>query len=401
MGFLQELLEMTAEIECPKNFVYWSGLSVISAIKKRKVWMVRPGYILYPNLYVFLLGPPAARKGFAVGIAEKLVSAMECTRVLSGRESIESMLKTMSEVHSSNGKPPLKEASAFIPSEEFAASIIRNREAFTILTDLYFRYQESYYYRTKSGGEAKLIKPYLAILGAINPAHFEDIIEDKDLKGGFIGRFTIIHETKRRVINSGVEPNKVKIDDKKLLALLTEIDKIEGEISLSSGAKDLMNDWYNEHSRLLDNGEMEDPTGALARVHDTINKVAMVVAMDSLSKQISTSQMQQAMTECLTSAKFIQDQAFAAPTRDKTGGQILNITMQEIYKSKNHTIERAALLKKVYRYCNANELDRILDTLMQAKALHTRVNETGALYWLSDGAVTAMKKHIEVAGGGA
>lgn len=397
MTFLSDLISQTQDAECPKNFVYWAGLSAISAVIRRNVWIDKQGhYKLFPNLYVFILGPPAARKGYAVGLADKLVTGVGNTRTFSGRASMESIMEDLSKAYSQNGKPIVKEAYGFIASEEFASSIIRNREAFTILTDLYFRYQDTYPYKTKKSGLQMLEKPYLNILGAINPAHFEDIIEEKDLKGGFIGRFLVIHETHRRTINPLTRKSAFKLDIEGLTNQLKFIAKTNGEFQYSDDARDMFEKWYMEHSHALEEDGIADDTGALARIHDTILKVSMCLALnDGPTLIIEVKHIQEAMDACLTSTRFIQNTTFATPERDKTGGQKTNMVLMEIYKAKDHVIIRHELLKKLYRQSiNSNDLDSIMNTLTEAKAVTVRTNEKGMVYTMAPEVAISIEKTV-------
>src|SRR5438874_2133996 len=98
MNWLDELLAQHAEVETPKNFWYWSGLATISAILKDNVYLDRGGskdYRLYPNIYVMLYADSALRKGPPVSLAKNLVKKVNNTRVISGRSSIQGILKEL------------------------------------------------------------------------------------------------------------------------------------------------------------------------------------------------------------------------------------------------------------------------------------------------------------------
>ena len=74
MKWLEKYLEYTEDQESPSIFHLWVGLSLISAVLGRRVWIDRGYYFLFPNLYVVLVaGSARARKSTALGIGVGLL----------------------------------------------------------------------------------------------------------------------------------------------------------------------------------------------------------------------------------------------------------------------------------------------------------------------------------------
>ena len=59
--------------EAPSAYVIWSAISVISAVLKKKVWVRRGTYKVYPNQYIVLVGPPGVGKGTAIHPAHSFI----------------------------------------------------------------------------------------------------------------------------------------------------------------------------------------------------------------------------------------------------------------------------------------------------------------------------------------
>src|SRR5271155_3237484 len=59
--------------EAPSAYVIWSAISVISAVLKKKVWVRRGTYKVYPNQYIVLVGPPGVGKGTAIHPAHAFI----------------------------------------------------------------------------------------------------------------------------------------------------------------------------------------------------------------------------------------------------------------------------------------------------------------------------------------
>ena len=50
------------DLESPDLFIDWGFYSMISTALQRRVWLFPDTFTLYPNLFVLLVGPPAAGK---------------------------------------------------------------------------------------------------------------------------------------------------------------------------------------------------------------------------------------------------------------------------------------------------------------------------------------------------
>ena len=67
--------QYTEKIGSPPLFRRWCGIFTVAAALERKVWTVNNKGRLYPNLYMFLVGPPGTGKTTTVGkVAAKLTT---------------------------------------------------------------------------------------------------------------------------------------------------------------------------------------------------------------------------------------------------------------------------------------------------------------------------------------
>ena len=55
-------LDYTANTEPKASYRRWAAISAVAAALQRKCYLVIGSETFYPNLYVILTGPPAARK---------------------------------------------------------------------------------------------------------------------------------------------------------------------------------------------------------------------------------------------------------------------------------------------------------------------------------------------------
>ncbi|MGF2075331.1 hypothetical protein, partial [Enterococcus casseliflavus] len=91
------------EFESPLNFWRWAAIASISAVVKDNVYLSQHMFNMYPNIYVMFHADSGMKKGPPVNLAKKLVTKVGNTKVISGRSSIQGILKEMSQSESRPG----------------------------------------------------------------------------------------------------------------------------------------------------------------------------------------------------------------------------------------------------------------------------------------------------------
>ncbi len=377
MSWLDRFMEATREAESPRSYFYWSGLSVISAVIRNNIWLNKHLYKLYPNMYVLLIGKSGLRKSAPVAIAKNLVEALEVTKVIYGRASIQAIVKALGEVQNLSDGRILKDANAFIVSTEFSASLVKDDAAMTLLTDL----QDGHYHEggwkntLKQGGTDKLERPCVTLLSASNPAHFDDVVSAVSMMGGFIARTILVVEDKKSRINDLLDPPEIPFDMKEFLPYLREVSQVKGEIKLDAGAKKVYRDWYKEFAMQ----DIEDKTGTAERLNDRILKVAINLSMsDNLDLIITEEQMIKSMELCLSGvslankATMHQGKSELAP---KTA-----IIVQRLMQSPDCRLTRTQILRKEWGNVDSSDLNRIIETLTEANAVEV-IKEGKAVFY--------------------
>ena len=72
--FITDYMRMTARTEPSSIFRKWCAVYAICASMRRHTWIDMHERI-FPNMYILLIGPPAARKGTAMKQASRLLEA--------------------------------------------------------------------------------------------------------------------------------------------------------------------------------------------------------------------------------------------------------------------------------------------------------------------------------------
>jgi len=370
MSWLDLLLEETDFVETPKQWIYWSGLATISAIGSPNVVVNKGAYKLKPNLYILLMGRSGLGKGFGPSVATKLVKIVDNTRVISGRGSIEGIIKELAIVKAKeNGSIPFKDARGFLCSGEFASSLYEAKHALTILTDLYdAHYNPEWVNTLKNSPVERLRFPCLTLLSGANQEMFDMTVDKSHLGGGFIGRTLLISADKRYRANSMID-NVIEIDYAKLACYLKELSKLEGTMSWSDAAKREYNDWFYKYRAR----EVDDKTGTHDRMNDHVIKIATCISLARSKEMVLEDEdIIDAINACSTLSNTAR--TVAGMTGKSAASGATKSFLMMMFTAENYELSRKRVIQKGFGDFDSLELDRIVETLIQGGML---VQKTG------------------------
>lgn len=399
MTWLDELIRQHEELESPQSFWYWSGLCAISAVVKDNVYMERWAYRLYPNIYVMLHADSGLKKGPPVGLAKSLVKKVNNTRVISGRSSIQGILKELGTAQSTPGSGKVNSKSCgFIVASEFSSSLVNDPSAMTILTDLYDRqYNEGEWQSLLKMESFQLRDPTISLLVATNEAHFEDFVAAKDIHGGFIGRMFVIAESEVHRLNPLIKKLTHVPDKDKLAEYLKELAQLNGpfESLEDKPAGNLYEEWYTDFYETVKKLEVKDETGTIQRFGDSVLKVSMLLSLsDSPNLVIELGHMEEAIAVC---EKLIGN--VRRTTEGKKGLSSLaahkGLIIKELLTRENHQISRPVLLKKYWMNFQASELDEIMQDFDQGGMIKVERLGNQIVYVMPDKVVQEMQRYLE------
>lgn len=425
MTWLEEVVYTRNELEPPINFWWWSGLATISAVVKDNVWLHRQIYNLYPNIYVMFHADSGLKKGPPVAMAAKFVSAVNNTEVIVGRSSIQGILKQMGQSGLSKTKPGGKivggSASVFICSSELTSSLVEDKVATSILTDLFDRQYRVGEWRSLLKMESfKLNNPTVTMLTATNDAHASDFFAKKDIQGGYFARTFIIYEHKENRINSLLLPLKFPPNDEKNIDYLKCLSKLRGEFKPLGSAteSDYFNrkwvdplngeqgwltnaglkyqQWYYDFKESMKNQFNKDETGTMNRFGDSVLKVAMLLSLSEKPElEISETAMEEAIRKC---EKLLGN---VRQTTMGSKGMALNSPLKakiimELLGRENNQISQQMLVKKIWmHYSDIKELTDVMAGFELAGMIKIETNGNQIIYKMTDSQVVEYRRFFE------
>lgn len=399
-NWMQDFLSSTKELESPTRYFYWALLTTISSVVGRRMWVDRGGvYKLYPNIYTFLISKKSGlRKGIPVNVSKKLANEVGTVRVIDGQNSIQGVLKDLSQVKTLNSGHIIRTAEGFLVTGEFASFLISDGSNFSMatLTDLYDSQYHDHGFSKKlsTQDEIKLKDPCLTALFASNETHFFDVVPKVSMNGGFLARTFCIYEEKRNRINSLTKKVEESIDYPRMTAHLKSLSLLNGEILANEDALELFDAWYNKFC----NEEHEDETGTSERLGDNIWKAAMLIGLANHEEGlIDGYNMAEAIDKSIATFNDLK--------RLLTGGSgdaksIKSIVMRTVFAMLIGTdplfeIDRKLILRKGAGIFGVYDLDECVEHLLQAGMIKLNKNGTGMVYKLTD---MVINKHKSIKG---
>ena len=395
MSWLDDLVEAAAAAETPSSYIFWSGIATISAIVSPNVYINRGGiYKLSPNVFVMLIGESGLGKGFPIAISKKLVKIVNNTRLISGRNTIQAIVKDLgtSETDPKTGVPKFKDARGYVVSGEFSTLVQEDKAALPILTELYDKHwNEDWKNTTKGAGIDVLHSPTITLLGGSTPEHFANVVPESDVKGGFVGRILTVYEEDRSKINPLEDTEAVvEFPFERLSVYLKELAKVKGDFKFSDIGRKFWVKWYTE----VRGKKFHDPTGAINRLPDNVLKVAMCLSLsESPELIIDAVHIAEAVERCM--ALTVDSRRLTDGKGASELGIPTKLVIWTLFKLPSHEIEKGKLLRMHYGQFDTYSLDRIIVTLEQAGLAKCFQRDKKVWLKMPDEAVESLKKNEE------
>jgi hypothetical protein len=420
MTWLDNFLNQHRELEAPMNFWFWAALSSISATVKDNVYLSRQIYNCYPNIYVMFHADSGLKKGPPISAAKQMVRAVGQTRIISGRSSIQGILKDLGTAFTVPGGKPLMKSVAFICSSELTSSIVEDKVATDILTDLYDRNYNIGEWRSLLKMETFNLKdPTITMLTATNEAHSTDFFGKKDIHGGYFARTFIVSEHKRNRSNSlsvrlKNPPNyqqsaeylkdlaklhgefePIGMDTLKPPWVYPMVDRETGETQFFTEAGLTFEKWYADFNNVIESNEIKDDTGTLNRFGDSVLKVAMLLSLAKTTDLVIDN-------DCMNSA-ITYCEKLIGNVREMTHGKkgisqaklLKGLIIKMFLERDSHQISRQLLMKKMWsHYADSDEFDEIMLSFDSAGMIKTESVGNQIIYVMPESEVEELKKHF-------
>jgi len=246
-NWIDGFLDYTDNTEPRVSYRKWVAISTIASVLQRKCYLKWGRETFYPNMYIVLVGPPAARKGTAMREGKQFLNAIgvEVSADESSRQKLVQSLKQNAAGEASpDGKGMTHHASITIYSTELTVFLgYESKELLSMLCK-WFDCEERYVYDTIQRGREEIPNVWANLLGATTPGQLQVALPEGAVGSGFTSRVVFIfEEDKEKVIIKPDISNEQLALGKELSLDLGDIRSLHGEFMVDDTFEDLYVNW--------------------------------------------------------------------------------------------------------------------------------------------------------------
>lgn len=373
-GFIQ----YTANTGSPEIFRKWTALSLIAGALERKVWIRTSKGVLYPNMYVVIVGPAGVGKTVAAGEIPALIDVLEEHHLAPTSVMKAGLIDALRDaerriVRPSDSPPVHTFNSLYIVANELGVLVPSyDNDFMNVLTDLYDCRFYSERRRTKEL-KFKIESPQLNMLAATTPAYLNTLMPEGAWDQGFISRVLLIYSGQSEAVDLFTEIPQDKVLYAALKADLKELGNLFGKISFSKEAVDAFRLWvqHKEEPR-PDHPKLQF---YCARRQAHLLKLCIIASVSTSNDLIVTLDNYAEALDWLLEAEASMPDIFKSMTM---GGstRVMDEVWHYAYKRwmvDKKPIPEALLVEFIAQRAPSNEVLRILENMTRAGIFITKM----------------------------
>jgi hypothetical protein len=279
-SWIESFVAHTDNLESPTLFRKWAGIFTVAAAMEMKCGMVSAGSLLYPNMYVFIIGHPGVGKTRIIRAAKKFMGELPefhfAPTSVTGASLVDK-LATSKRFIPRLPDPPLEYYNTVITAEELSAFMSEySAQMVGLLSHFYDPdpYEEER--RGRPENKVKIPRGQVNLISATTPSNLIGMMPEFAWDQGFTSRIMLINSDERIVGDDFAEKEVRPSDD--LVHDIKQIGALCGEFKVTTDFRNAVNDWRALGEPPLVNHPKLLHYKTRRRVH--LYKLAMVSAAD-------------------------------------------------------------------------------------------------------------------------
>lgn len=375
--------------EAPRNYLFWSAISVLAGVLKNEVFFKTETFTLYPNQFIILTGPPGIGKGTAINFAWKMTKNLNgrLANVLTDKATIPEILRLIAKGWTGGVKViggavtgTMEHSCTIIASE--LQTLLASGDPSVLSTLCQLWDQQEYENRTKNQGTDIIKDMCVNMVGGTVPDYIRGMERELGavVSGGFTARCIFVFEDKKSKelpFAPHLESNpKSKVLYDKLLNDLEHIAKtVKGEYTLNADAELVFRNFYSSTSPAYDDSDAMLNFKNRMKTH--IWKMSMILSAAQTDSMVITGQI---VTDAIYLIKTVRQQVDRifrgvgeSPLADATARIQLILERQGM-------ATRSDLIRMTHRHFDVSVLDKVLYVL-NLIGFANEVKHNGKAYW--------------------
>lgn len=252
-SFIDGFLRYTEGRGSPAIYRRWTAIFLVSAALERKAWIVNAKGTLYPNQYIFLVGPAGVGKSLCTSLAYDLLNEIRTPESpihiaptsVTKASLADALNKAERRIVKLDHIPPITAFNSLqvIANELGVFMPAWDGDFMSTLTDLWDngRYHETR--RHSKTGEINIPKAQVSILAASTPAYLNSLLPEGAWEFGFMSRIMNIYSGETAYTDIFAELDDDGTDYRDLANDLTDIYSIWGKFIIDDETKAAIHGW--------------------------------------------------------------------------------------------------------------------------------------------------------------
>ena len=384
--FLSLYVHHAGQSEVPPQFHYFAGVSLLAATVSDRVWLMRDsgGTRIYPNLYVFLIGPSGSGKERAITTAAKLAEDHPSMGLLASTGITKQYLidhvtrpRPTGEDHRNIVYLVTEELGMSIPSKELGKELIK------FMTGHYIRSTVPLREGTRTHGPKVLPPLCLNWLAGTTDEWLLQAVEKDAILGGFFARVLGIRGRRTgtpRCANI-LYPADRKEVARQLKLRVEMYTTLRAQFIKSYEAILWYNQWYESYEV---RPTPTDPLleAAFNRTDEMVHRLAMILKLSSMDDipgyftdvQIEVEYFQEAARLWTALMEGVPETVRKAVSTRESGDAD---TLLEMIR-RARTMDHSTLLRRARNHgMNAERVGRAIETLRQSEEVVLDIESVG------------------------
>lgn len=280
-------LNFTAGTEAPRIMHFWTAVSCIASVLRRKVWIDMKRFQWYPNFYIIFVAPPGIiSKTTTMDMGMDLVKQVPGIKfgpdVVTWEALVTAFATAQEDFHYDEGWVPMSPLT--LASGELGNLIDpQNRNMVNLFITLWDG-RKTFEKVTKFSGSDVVSAPWINMIGCTTPHWIADNMPAATVGGGFTSRCVFVYaERKEEFVAYPDEHTRADYEDyaHTLAADLEHMSTaLVGPYSISPEAREWGRAWYKQiwstQNERPDNDQLD---GYLARKQTHMHKLALILSV--------------------------------------------------------------------------------------------------------------------------
>lgn len=386
-SWIDSFTDYCYEMEAPKEWLLWSGMSAISSTIKRNCYLWYRGVKFFPNQYVILVGPPGIGKGEAISKGYDLAYNAKSINYIKDWHTPQEILEELADGFQNVGLKVgqiitanvIKDHTCCIMAPELAV-FLQNYENMHSLLCAWWD-QNKFDYKTKNKGKHVIEDMSVSLLGGCVPDYVRSFSRDRmaAITGGFTARTIFVYavEKYQLVEDSFGAPkiNTSKLRDE-LINDLKHISTLSGELKLDSNAVKLWQKVYKEHNKRGEN-DSDASQNFKSRISSHIIKTAITCSLADSDSLIITEEHLQRAIDYIEKVRDKVDIVF------RCVGESPIASIQAKFLNYIDSVGLAyhkSVVKHMYRDSTSDQLLQVITILKSAGLIYEKMDTKGVYY---------------------